>query len=112
MLAYSYNEFEIKKNYYTDSYYMIYKDSVPFSPLCCRTLAVAKKVLDLVYPNNKNSIMSPILKPTEVIENNFVSTKCECGCGTTFIKDIRGKKKFISGHNNTNYYRKASKLWN
>lgn len=112
MITYSYNEFEIKKRFYSNSYYTICKDGYPFSALCCRTPAVAKKALDLVYPDKATSKLVRIMDELEVIENELVLTICKCGCKERFLKDTKGKKEFISGHNNTNYYRKISKLWN
>ena len=51
MLAYSYNEFEIKKKVGSDTFYVIYKGGLLFSSVACSTPIVAKRVIDTAYPN-------------------------------------------------------------
>ena len=112
MLRFRYNEFEIKKRQYDDSYFLVYKDGRPFSALGFSTVEVAKKVLDRAYPENRNSMLVPILQEREVMEDEAVLRTCKCGCKKTFLKAGTRAKYFISGHNNTAYYRKKKKLWN
>ena len=113
MLAYQYNEFQIKKRFGTDTFYVIYKDGLPFSSIACTTSTVAKRVIDTAYPNKINSDLIPILQESERIEENLILGICECGCGETFLKGrFTAKKRFVFGHNVYKHRIKAKNIWN
>lgn len=109
MLGFEYNEFEIKKRFYSDSFYNIYKDGDLFSTLALSTVAVAKRILDRVYPDNKNALLVPILKPFQPTEENYTIEICRCGCGKEFKKNPRYNQVYKNGHNNATYYRKLKR---
>lgn len=111
LLAYQYNEFEIKKHQHSDSYFTIYKDEHIYSSIACRTVKVAKKILDRAFPENRYAEVIPILQRSEEIKDNIVLLNCACGCGETFTKE-RSKKIFIKGHNNKDHYKKVKNIWN
>lgn len=112
MLGYRYNEFEIKKHQYSDSFYTIYKDGSRYSWLACRTVKVAKKILDRVFPQNKDAELIPLIEESEkVLENEIVVSSCQCGCGETFINKT-GQKKFVKWHNSYAYRKGIKNIWN
>ena len=111
MLGYNYNEFQIKKRFYSDTFYVIYKDGQMYSSLACRTVKVAKKVLDRAFPENRHAEPFPILQEVETKGRKPVLTICACGCGETFLK-YGGRKKFIIEHNSRQYYINLNNIWN
>lgn len=111
MLGYKYNEFEIKKRLEKDTFYIIYKDDSLYSTLALTSVAVAKKILDSVYPKNKNAEMIPLIKDNEIVlKNEIVVSSCQCGCGETFINKT-GQKRFIKWHNSYAYRKGIKNIW-